>query len=470
MDNRPDHIEDSLRKAFEGFELPVADTDWNAIEKGLLQHDNRRKGLLWFIKSWPFRIITLGIIITIIGVLVYQQRNSNIQTGVTRTETTGTNPAPLKAKTQEQYSAVSGDKNQLKADNNAAVNNNNKPMNSVAIQESINGISSGRKTTTANINEGQQIKNESVSPAPDETANKNAGNINSVIVPSFRFNSAALSVLNFEKPEFLATALKTADARNHKPESTPVEKGFYMGLDFNTARMNTQASKSGIWADPAVTSSQTGINNLLNLNLSGGWFISKKGWKVSTGASLEGNPATTATENQYTVKVPKRFLPYFDRSGNLLYWLAVDWKDSVVKSKESRTQVWFELPVNLQKSWKLNRKVSFSAGLSFNPGMAVLNRGKMINPFISQSGSFWQYQTGLSADTASIFTDSRQYLSKFRMGNGLMLNLQGKTANFDWELGFNSRYYYTNVWKQNALPWQQRNISIGLQCKLSKKF
>lgn len=467
MDNRPDHIEDSLRKAFEGFEMPVTDTDWNAIEQGLLQHEKRRKGLFWFISSNPFRLIILGFVVTLTGLFFYLSMDGNkgINNGSSKAES-----ASSTENSMEQSPAMRGNNIPEQAENNVASDdittdqhipkhNGNHKSGASAVQHS--------KTHSYT---GQHTNKEQALPESKESANNASDNHADFSVPGFLFRSAVLSALPVQKPDFLKTVLKTSDARSYQPENTPVEKGFYLGMDLNAARMNTQTSNSGIWSDPSVIANKTGISNLLNLNLSGGWFVSKKGWKVSTGASLEGNPATTTDENQYTVKVPKRFLPYFDRSGNLLYWLAVDWKDSVVKSNESRTQVWFELPVNLQKSWKLSSKISFSAGVSFNPGMAVLNRGNMINPFISQSGSYWQYQTGQSADTASIFTDSRQYLNKFRMGNGLMLNLQGKTANFDWEFGFNSRYYYTNIWKENALPWQQKNISIGLQCKLLKKF
>ena len=294
------------------------------------------------------------------------------------------------------------------------------------------------------------------------------------MIPAFIFTSSGLRIQNFNAVPAKSENLILATARNHQPEKTvsPVSKGIFGGVNLNYSSLaTTDASNMGIWQDPSSISTIPGNTGLINLRLDGGIYILKNGWKLSSGLSLEGNPVSMQQEKEYKIRVPKRLLPYFDRGGNLLYWLAVEWKDSMVKaSAGSQNQVWLEIPLQIEKNLYSGKMISLGAGFSLNPGYAAINKAKVINPYYSQPGSYWQYATGTAQDTGTVFLNAGDKLNRLRMGTGLMINLTGKSGFIDWELGLSSRYYFTNVWKETALPWQQKNLNMGLHFKLLKNF
>jgi len=57
MNNQFDHIEDSFRKAFESFEMPVDNQDWEVISAGLQKQSRRRLLLIFLRKRWGLLLL-----------------------------------------------------------------------------------------------------------------------------------------------------------------------------------------------------------------------------------------------------------------------------------------------------------------------------------------------------------------------------------------------------------------------------
>lgn len=470
MDNQFDHIEDSFRKAFDSFEMPVDNQDWEAISAGLQKQSRRRLLLIFLRKRWGLLLLP----VFFAAVIAFWNTQMHIEPKQRRESVNNVGAKkeiPISATAETERKSVTNNGNAVKSDISIPNPIAAKPTTAITHNNRSKQHSPGSVENPA-----KDINHAPVTENPVNPSDRNAvtPETNPFVIPAFIFTSSGLRIQNFNAIPAKSENLMLATARNHQPEKTvsPVAKGIFGGVNLNYSSLSTtDASNTGIWQDPSAVSIIPGNTGLINLRLDGGIYIRKNGWKLSSGLSLEGNPVSMQQEKEYKIRVPKRLLPYFDRGGNLLYWLAVEWKDSMVKaSGSSQNQVWLEIPLQIEKNLYSGKKISLGAGFSLNPGYAAINKAKVINPYYSQPGSYWQYATGTAQDTSSIFLNAGDKLNRLRMGTGLMINLTGKSGFIDWELGLSSRYYFTNVWKESALPWQQKNLNMGLHFKLLKNF
>lgn len=463
-------MEDSVRKAMEGFELPVNDQDWERISQAL-DSGRKRRGFWLFRKFLPLLIL----LILATGVAVWM----------------------LNDKTPMQQSVKTGHQPEHTAVHDNQVKDKRIEAKTEDREDRLNKTGSGSSSDPGNHNlanaDQARVLNQLpadatiiahdpvVAPASAQNGQTTAGDqpetggTTNILQPSAALQispfgiRAAILGLTAPQPAKIADVVP---GLLHFPKDAPTLKtGWFAGMHLTAATQNTTDLRNTTrWTDNAGLLPMIGNSLGFNIRMDAGLYADLGGWRFSGGLGLEGNPIPSTQDRTATIRIAKRFLPYFDSRGTLLYWLAVEWKDSLIKYRQTQQQLWTELPLQAERVLWRTKGFTFRAGLSFNPGVSLLNRATTVNPYTAQSGSYWQYMLGRRPDTSSAVLESGEDLQRFRMGNGLSLGISGQQGNMGWGINVNTRYYYTDIWRSKYVPWQQRNLSYGLQFRLDWRF
>lgn len=465
MDNRFDHMEDSVRKAMEGFELPVNDQDWERISQAL-DTGRKRRGFWLFRKFLP--LLLLLTVMTGTAIWMLNENDSD-----SRSVQVSRQPEKAGAKIGQTPAPPVSENNGIQNSGNAAGNRPGSQAGASAVDEGVAIQSPDKGISIAPQPALPPAPNAAVA-ATGHSENVSTGS-GSAMQPQ-----AGLQILPFGIRSVQQTwpsvqpvnITGVVPALLHFPKDARVVKtGWFADMHITSAAHNTtDLRNTPRWSDNAGLMPVIGSGHAFNIRMDAGLYADLGGWRFSGGLGLEGNPFPSTQDRTSTIRIATRFLPYFDSRGTLLYWLAVEWKDSVVKYKQSQQQVWTELPLQAERVLWRTKGIAVRAGLSFNPGVALLNRATTVNPYTAQSGSYWQYMLGRLPDTGSVTLESVEDLQRFRMGNGVSLGISGQRGNMGWGINVNTRYYYTDIWRSKYVPWQQRNLSYGIQFRLDWKF
>lgn len=461
-------MEDSVRKAFEGFELPVTDMDWSRIEAAL-PAENKRKGFFfWFNKHKGLSLLLLcaaGILGS--GAYYFASQHTNSQAFVSQSE-------PSSAAKQRENLTIQDvpEKNQLPAAGaaqNSATPQVKKESGIAPAQPGTAALTGHRIVTTQTSgSHSQATPAESPVIANTPTMAPTSAAVQPPAVTEEPPRFPAFASLGFGIHKFITPVLGLfklpLSIRLHKPAdpaTPPVTPQFYANIALSQSPGNvTSKAGSVIWENYQWIS---GSNPATDLRLEGGMTMGEK-WQFHVGAAFEGNPAQSKGSDTIKIRIADRYLPYLDVNGNVLYWLAVRWRDSVVVINRNPQRLWMEIPLGVSRSFDLNNDWKFRAGLTFNPGIMLGGNGQIANPYAQYSGSYLKYQYGIEADTSSAVIQARPFMNSYRIGAGLQLGAEKTMAPYTLGVYLQTRYYSPNWKKETALS--QNTLQYGLNIRL----
>ncbi len=458
-------MEDSVRKAFEGFELPVTDMDWSRIEAAL-PVENKGKGFFfWFNKHKGLSLLLLCAA-GILGSAAYYfaSQHTNSQAFVSKPE------ASSGAKTTENLSVQDAPaKNQIS--NAATVLQDGTPQykNETVTEAAQSGtIPSAQRSIIPAQTRAEAISAGSPAIAKTPATAPVTAAVQPPVVaeepPIFpTFASLGFGIHKFITP-VLGLFKLPLSIRLHKstdPASPPLTPQFYSSLGLSQApgKMTPKVG-SAIWENYQWLG---GANPATDLRLEGGMTVGQK-WQFHAGAAFEGNPAQSRSSDSIKIRIADRFLPYMDVNGNVLYWLAVRWRDSIVVISRNSQRVWMEIPLGLSRSFDLTNDWKFRAGLTLNPGVMLGGTGQIANPYAQYSGSYLKYQYGIEADTAAAVIQARPFMNSYRLGAGLQLGAEKTMAPYTLGVCLQTRYY-SPIWKKET-ALSQNTLQYGLNIRL----
>lgn len=486
MANPFDHIEKSVRNAFEEFEMPVSDMDWSRIDSALPEEKKKRGFLVWWKKNGGkgLAILAFLTVSTGIGYYISNQNHSakpNAARAAVVTENAPTNgpalqtPADLEAGLNNRIPVNESLQEHISRSTNSekAPIGNKKPQSKATTKPSYisaNATAQGQEPLPKVDAKPQVV----ATPSPAATPNGNHATATvepPETAPNHRgLKSVAIRVVQLVFPS-LIPSLRLNDnniVRKSARPTTPPPHGLqlYTSLSSSYAPGKVQGGTgTGLWE--GVTWLH-GKNPALNLRLETGLEVGKT-WKFTAGAAVEGNPMASKSTDSIRIRIADRFLPYYDQNGVLLYMLARRWHDSVIVLTQNTQRTWIELPLGMRRTWNLGSNFKLSTGLSFNPGILIGNNGQIANPYQTFSGSYLKYQYGIHADTTAALAPAGQFLNTVRLGNGLQVGLQKDMKHFYWGVELSSRYYYTPVWK-TGIPIKQNTLQYGLNLRVGFKL
>jgi hypothetical protein len=457
-------MEDSVRKAFEGFELPVTDMDWSRIEAALPVEDKRKGFFFWFNKHKGLSLLLLcaaGILGS--GAYYFASQHTNSQAFVSKSEPSEVAKATENLSTQDVPA-----KNQLPAA--GATQKNATPQTGIAPAKSGTAASTGSSSvptqTRVSNSESTPAERPAVAKTPATMPTPTAAQPPVVAEepPTFpTFASLGFGIHKFITP-VLGLFKLPLSIRLHKstdPAIPPLTPQFYASLGLSQAPGKmTPKTGSAIWENYQWLG---GANPATDLRLEGGMTVGQK-WQFHAGAAFEGNPAQSSSSDSIKIRIADRFLPYMDVNGNVLYWLAVRWRDSVVVINRNPQKVWMEIPLGLSRSFDLNNDWKFRAGLTVNPGVMLGGTGQIANPYAQYSGSYLKYQYGIEADTAAAVIQARPFMNSYRIGAGLQLGAEKTMAPYTLGVYLQTRYY-SPIWKKET-ALSQNSLQYGLNIRL----
>lgn len=468
-------MEDSVRKSFEGFELPVSDTDWSRIAAALDEKPVRKGFWYWLKGNRRWGIPVLLILLLSSSVFTYKwmkdskPADSAANTSqLTTTAKSGSNPA--KSDLTEKATASGG------AENSAS---ETETVNSVAdkIKETVKSTNdfhrnpdlkkvSGKTTvtpetpaTSPNIGTGDPVNDKKTTAVPTEGARL------AHLPASFGLRTQTF-ISRPGRARGFPLSLKPVVAI--KPPKTDLGLGYYASLQttFDPGKVS-YTTPTGIWQGFTWLN---GSNPALDLRLEGGIEMGTENLKFTIGAALEGNPLQTKSSDTIRIKVADRFVPYMDIHGNILFYLAVRWRDSVIVLRNNPNRLWAEIPLGIRKSFELSKDFKLIAGITANPGVLLGTNAKIANPYLTHSGSYWDYNYGVkNADTTSATIDAGEFVNPLRMGAGIQLGIQKDLKHINWGIQLQSRYYFTPVWK-SGVPLKQNTLQYGINVKVGFKI
>jgi hypothetical protein len=474
VNNKPDHIEDSVRKAFEGFELPVTDMDWSRIEAALPAENNRKGFFFWFNKHKGLSLLLLcaaGMLGS--GAYYFATKENNSQAFVsTRQESNKhlTKQDVLNThSTAEDKSASTESPVGQNQDNPAVKSAEELPKAPKAISGSRNAAtaeSGASNATDRNIREAtpRMAENQNPEPviAPQQTT---ANSPNQAVEPPVfvKFPSLGFGIHKFITPVLAMLKLPLYIQLHNPadPSTPPITPQFYAGLSLSQAP-GAVKPKTGnpLWENYQLFNT---ANPATDLRLEGGYSFGNQ-WQFHVGAAFEGNPAQSKGSDSIKIRIADRFLPYMDVNGKVLYWLAVRWRDSVVVINRNPQRVWMEIPLGISRSFDLKNDWKFRAGFTVNPGVMLAGGGEIANPYAQYSGSYLKYQYGINADTSSAILQARPYMNSYRIGAGLQMGVEKHMAPYTLGVYMQTRYY-SPVWKKETV-FNQNTLQYGLTIRL----
>ncbi len=504
MANKFDHMEDSVRKAFDGFELPVRDLDWSAISNGLDAAAPTEKGFVaWWNKNKKRNWFILGLLLLLIGgsfVLLNHTDTKEKQAlvGIENQSATHT-PAPksgseVKAPVQTEQAKGNGgssasqpvagshvSKSETGGINNlgdagSVKTNNNEATKPAEIK--VNNPAPLKPAAPAT----PAIPAEPVSPvipAPISTPTKPqqpivpATQTEPVITPAvdadidFKLNVAAgLKAQGLSLKQSLQPTLNKNLVQTTMPRKLNLGWEWYTSLQANFDNTKATATAGeGIWNGVKMQNSRHGQGNV---RFETGLTYRQQGWSLGSGLGFETGAFSYRKDDTIYVKVVTKSLKYITLQGDS-FWLVMKSKDSMIIIKHPLVRQWIEVPVYFTKRFYLGHNLRFTAGFSVHPGFMAGAQGSIANPYAyGQELYMAPYTNGdpmLQAKTVA----AKQYLNAFRMGNGLQLGVEKQMDAFNFGLQFTTRYYYTPVWK-SGVPLQQHTFNYGLNIRIGVKF
>lgn len=457
-------MEDSVRKAFEGFELPVTDMDWSRIEAALPAANKRKGFFFWFNKHKGLSLLllcTAGILGSASYYLASQHTNS--QAFVSKSESSSAAKATENLSIQDVPA-----KNQLPAE--GAAQNSGTPQAGIAPAQSGTAASTGSSSvpTQTRGSNGESTPAESPAIIKTTATTPTPTAAQPPVVAEEPPTYPAFASLGFGIHKFITPVLGLfklpLSIRLHKstdPAIPPLTPQFYasLGLSQTPGKM-TPKTGSAVWENYQWLG---GANPATDLRLEGGITVGQK-WQFHAGAAFEGNPAQSRSSDSIKIRIADRFLPYMDVNGKVLYWLAVRWRDSVVVINRNPQRVWMEIPLGLSRSFDLNNDWKFRAGLTVNPGVMLGGTGQIANPYAQYSGSYLKYQYGIEADTAAAVIQARPFMNSYRIGAGLQLGAEKTIAPYTLGVYLQTRYY-SPIWKKET-ALSQNTLQYGLNIRL----
>ncbi|MBL7811026.1 MAG: hypothetical protein JNL57_02285 [Bacteroidetes bacterium] len=466
MDNRFDHIEDSLRNAFEGFEMPVTDMDWNAIEAGLQKPERRRGIIAWFKDSRKRRWGLLALLLAGSGAAYWL---GSAQQSL---------PAAGKITAQEQPAPGKTPENVI-ADNGTGVEPNTKE--SGILRKEFSAAQAAERNNTKVAHNTNPVNNIYPPPKPAERGisipadpEEGVSEGTTIHEPKPGFGSLKGASLR-QWPVLLQNMMlgflhnwKAAKGKN--PDGGPksgLECYAQAGLLYSPGKLNS-STPSGNWEGTQLL---TTAIPAIHFRAEAGAGIQVKNIYLYSGIGADAS-AQTLAGTEYKVKIATRWIPYQNMQGDTLYHLAVQWKDSVVtignRSGNRQTQLWAEIPLGVRHTIRLNNQWDLNTGLQATFGVLASSNRQVANPYLGQPADYWQYKLGKQADYTSATLDASEFLRKFRAGTGVNLGIQYHLPKFDLGVQTTGLYYISQTWKNT--PWNQRNIMYGLQLRAGFKF
>ena len=506
MANKFDHMEDSVRKAFEGFELPVRDLDWSAISNGLDAAAPAEKGFVaWWNKNKKRNWFISGLLLLLIGgsfVLLNQTDTTDKQAQVGIENQSATrNPAPKSG--SDATAPALTEPNDLNSGANANIpaagNSSSTP------ETAKGGINSGGKAVSAKpnsvaasnpaeikVNNPAPVKAVSpvtptkpaepatpIVPAPVATPTKPqlpvapATQTEPVITPSvdadidFKLNVAGdLKAKGLSFIQNVQPTLTTHLVQTTMPRKLNLGWEWYTSLQANFDNSKATATAGeGIWNGVKMQNSR---NAQGNLRFETGLTYRQQGWSIGAGLGFETGAMSYGKDDTIYVKVVTRSLLYKTLQGDT-FWLVMKSKDSMIIIKRPPVRQWIEVPVYFTKRFYLGHNLRFTAGFSVHPGYMVGAQGSIANPYAYGQELYMAPYTNGDPMLQPKTVAAKQYLNAFRMGNGLQLGIEKQMDAFNFGLQLTTRYYYTPVWK-TGVPLQQHTFNYGLNIRIGVKF
>lgn len=470
--NEFDHIEDSIRKSFEGFEIPVSDADWDRIASALPEPRKRKFGWFFGLFSGKLRISLLAIgILVITGIttmFVLNSGNNKITASNTLTEQTNAQKASGGANLTD---AGSIDKTDKTADGNSGPEipeNTDAAVSRASVVESPPqdksaheaGKSDQNHPKTANTRTTEKPVNDKTAPENNLPETSNPKPWNPPAMPA----AFGIRAGNISLPSILTASKLKTDIHPLNPQ-VPGKSQLYLALNttFSPGKLSV-TSGSNTWEGYQMLN---GKNEAINVRLEGGVTLGAGNTRFTIGGALEGNPAALASKDSVRIKIADRFLPYYDQNGKLLYMLAVRWRDSVITLTRNPQRVWAEIPLGITRYMEKG-DLRITAGITLNPGILLGSNDQVVNPYLFQSGSYWKYNN-INADTSSLMISGKQFLNPFRLGTGLQLGIEKDVNQFSWGIEAQTRYYMTPVWKA-GVPFKENLVQYGIRFRLGFKI
>lgn len=490
MANEFDHIEDSIRNAFDKFEMPVNDMDWSRISAALPEDDKKGGFFFWWKKNKGKGLLIALIALTSASALVYNAVSNKPVQSVQKTSTTQVNTEE-QASQKDNQAEIENKKATAEIQADAPVQNqipNSSPISggTATAQNRIapNNISAPtagiRNTPNANGNAAINSTPAPTSvevgtpkpsiPAANPTPTQPSPEVTVEPVPNFGWlQSLAIRLFKNPIPSIGASFKifnKIGKVNSPNEPSIKPTLGYYGLLQTSYAPGQTKAIQGNeIWQKLEWLG---GNRPALNLRIEGGIEYGAK-TTFTIGGAIEGNPLAGRASDSIRIQIADRFLPYYDINGKLLYMLAIRWRDSVIVMNHNGHKTWAEIPLGIKHIWALSKNLNFSAGLTANPGILLGSSGNIVNPYQSFSGSYLKYKYGIDADTTATFVAAKSFQNNTRLGSGLQLGIEKQTTHFNWGIQLQTRYYFTPEWKQ-GVSIQQNTIQYGINARVGFKF
>lgn len=473
MADQRDHIEESVKKAFDGFELGLRDMDWSAIQDRLAQKKRRRRFFWIFCGIGALLLVGAG-----------WWYGANAKQAVTGSQEKLSQEKPLQEKPLQEKpsSAIQTTKEKEHLNSAGIEKSSSKGQQSWA---SNNGVESQGSTssvlTKGNGQAGQ--------PETGEKAAKGDGNPSTIntqgdqsaenvdpVVPPFKFERMSGRWIHWSIiwGEFLNQLERTVNlAKSTKTEVKPsiptpndsIKKWqlhYWAGL--GTMAYGGKASAVSGQEEFANTPYQSIASTLgMQWQWSGGISIEQKKWNFRTGLGVE-HRLPQKRNVEYGYWKPTLFGEYRDVNGNLIYRWVRDsvWEQASFRQQIKSTVVY--VPLQIERKWALGQRYTLLLGAGTQLGYRIGGRATLANPYLTQDPTWWKYFKGIDAPTTATI-ERKDALQRFSANGGLWLGVDRKMAN-NQRLGVQlmGNFGMNQRWVQ-GLPLKERINSYGIQIR-----
>jgi len=489
VDNQFDNIEDSLRNAFDGFELPVSDMDWTAIENGLTTEPVKRGFIAWWNQNGKRNWYILGLLLLIsVSTTWFLSRKDAPINGVNHTNTNYPK-ANKPAANKDLPSMPNTHKQQKGNQNQSSVSNND----SEAVLPKMGNTKNTKNATTKPIQAG--IVANGVKPSASGKAEKIQPRISEPVVVINNPNPAAIPVTAVRYPLVPITVainepafdintllLNTPFGIRYKPFNFPnlgkhpldlkIPKTnlgweWYAGLQTNIDKNKAKSKAGGAeWGGVQMPNIQ---HTQINVRFETGAGFRFRSTSVGAGFAFETGAYQTKSDDTIYIKIPTKLLPYITLQNDTM-WLIQKTRDSMVVLHHLPNRQWIELPLYFTQRFAIGKNWSLTLGATLNPGYMVGSTGDFVNPYaFGNVGYSSPYQYGIDPKTLNTTGSASAFTKHFRFGNSIQAGIEKQMGIINFGLQLQTRYYYTPVYK-NGVPLQQHTFNYGLNIRMGVKF
>jgi hypothetical protein len=486
--NQFDNIEDSLRNTFEGFELPVNDTDWAAIEKGIIS-DTKKPGFWAIITNKNNRKWLLGGILLVFLGLSYTIFNHNSASKsvlqkpvVSNTEKAGTvaqkvNEVKPKLNQQDNAANISGSNKQVSGTMNSV---NGEPTSSRSPKQNIVAIS---PKGAVNQPISAEIKSNTTSIA---TTHADAKPVTAKVVIAEPVNRIETSKPTesgeTEMGEVTTLALNKPMGIFSVPTLSPFNKPKTVNFDLPKPHLGWEwfaAVQSNFESNNAKSTGGSPVwggvlypnlkYNQLNLRFEAGSGYRFRNFSIGAGFAFETGAYQQGTDDTIRIQIPTKTLKYTTLQGED-FWLIQKSRDSIIIIHRQPKRQWIEVPFYFTQRFALGHHYNLTLGATLNPGFMVGSTGEMVNPYAFGNVGFSSpYEYGKDKLTLTNTISANTFTNKFRLGNGLQLGIEKEIGMINFGLQIQTKYYYTPVFK-SGVPLQLNTFNYGINARIGVKF